>query len=121
MRISDWSSDVCSSDLTVGAPFNRPAYAVPTTVIKQLNDRIEGDAEITRLQEESLDPYVETRTLCLEKRQREIDALQGSSNDVAAIPATEKVRATRTAVNSEASVGQELRASPHPSAGDPHP
>src|SRR3546814_5103062 len=30
---------------TVGAPFNRPAYAVPTTVIKQLTDRIEGDAE----------------------------------------------------------------------------
>src|SRR3546814_10546286 len=82
MRISDWSSDVCSSDL--------------------LNDRIEGDAEITRLQEESLDPYVETRTLCLEKRQREIDALKGRSNDVAAIPATETVRETGTSVNSEA-------------------
>src|SRR3546814_10982251 len=81
---------------TVGAPFNRPAYAVPTTVIKQLNDRIEGDAEITRLQEESLDPYVETRTLCLEKRQREIDALKGRSNDVAAIPAKETVRDTGT-------------------------
>src|SRR3546814_9716317 len=88
---------------TVGAPFNRPAYAVPTTVIKQLNDRIEGDAEITRLQEESLDPYVETRTLCLEKRQREIDALKGRSNDVAAIPATETVRETGTSVNSERS------------------
>ncbi|TCM32446.1 phospholipid-binding lipoprotein MlaA [Novosphingobium sp. ST904] len=106
---------------TVGAPFNRPAYAVPTTVIKQLNDRIEGDAEITRLQEESLDPYVETRTLCLEKRQREIDALKGRSNDVAAIPATETVRETGTSVNSEASVGEELRASPPPSAGDPLP
>src|SRR3546814_20255793 len=80
MRISDWSSDVCSSDLplvgpttlrdmvgngidllvvptTVGAPFNRTQYAVPTTVIKQLNDRIENDAEIERLQEESVDPY----------------------------------------------------------------
>src|SRR3546814_20832104 len=85
---------------TVGAPFNRPAYAVPTTVIKQLNDRIEGDAEITRLQDESLDPYVETRTLCLEKRQREIDALKGRSTDVAAIPATETVRENGTAVNS---------------------
>src|SRR3546814_15132075 len=112
MRISDWSSDVCSSDLvagifdvakkppvnlpyrpngfantlgfygvepgpyfylplvgpttlrdmvgngidllvvptTVGAPFNRTQYAVPTTVIKQLNDRIENDAETERLQ-----------------------------------------------------------------------
>src|SRR3546814_17832487 len=92
---------------TVGAPFNRPAYAVPTTVIKQLNDRIEGDAEITRLQEESLDPYVETRTLCLEKRQREIDALKGRSNDVAAIPATEPVRDTGPAVNYQASEDRE--------------
>src|SRR3546814_20216114 len=78
-------------------------------------------SEITRLQEESLDPYVETRTLCLEKRQREIDALKGRSNDVAAIPATETVRETGTSVNSEASVGEELRASPPPSAGDPPP
>src|SRR3546814_5722773 len=100
MRIRYRSSEVCSS---------------------YLNDRIEGDAEITRLQEESLDPYVETRTLCLEKRQREIDALKGRSNDVAAIPATETVRETGTSVNSEASVGEELRASPPPSAGDPLP
>src|SRR3546814_13063325 len=90
---------------TVGAPFNRPAYAVPTTVIKQLNDRIEGDAEITRLQEESLDPYVEPRPLCLEKRQHEIAAPQGRRNDVAAIPHTETVRETGTAGTSEALVG----------------
>src|SRR3546814_18940406 len=100
MRIRYRSSEVCSS---------------------YLNDRIEGDAEITRLQEESLDPYVETRTLCLEKRQREIDALKGRSNDVAAIPATETVRETGTSVNSEASVGEEIRASPPTSAGDPIP
>src|SRR3546814_10009594 len=105
MRISDWSSDVCSSDLplvgpttlrdmvgngidllvvptTVGAPFNRTQYAVPTTVIKQLNDRIENDAEIERLQEESVDPYAETRSLYLEMRQREIDALKGDRKSV---------------------------------------
>src|SRR3546814_8563594 len=86
---------------TVGPPFNRPAYAVPTTVIKQLHDRIDVDAEITRLQEESLDPYVETRTPCLEKRQREIDALQGRSNDVAALPSTAMVRAHRASVNTK--------------------
>lgn len=74
---------------SVGAPFNRTIYAVPTTVVKQLNDRIEGDAEIKRLQEESADPYVEIRTLYLEMRQREIDALIGKSSDVAAGPQTE--------------------------------
>ena len=70
----------------VGAPFNRTAYAVPTTVIRQLNDRIEGDAQIQRLQQESLDPYVETRTLYLEMRQREIDALRGIGRDVVTDP-----------------------------------
>ena len=78
------SIDLLVVPTAVGAPFNRTAYAVPTTVIRQLNDRIEGDAEIKRLQEESLDPYVETRTLYLEMRQREIDALKGKGRGAAA-------------------------------------
>lgn len=80
------SIDLLVVPTAVGAPFNRTAYAVPTTVIRQLNDRIEGDAEIERLQEESADPYVETRTLYLEMRQREIDALKGRVSDVPAGP-----------------------------------
>src|SRR3546814_8325686 len=84
MRISDWSSDVCSSDL--GKPFNQTAYAVPTTVINRLNDRVARDAEIERLQEESADPYVETRSLYLEMRQREIDVLRGKDRDRAGEP-----------------------------------
>lgn len=73
----------------IGKPFNRTAYAAPTTVIRALNDRIERDAEIERLQQQSLDPYVETRTLYLEMRQREIDALRGRIPDVAAVPPVE--------------------------------
>ena len=65
----------------IGKPFNRTAYAVPTTVVRALNDRIERDAEIERLQQQSLDPYVETRTLYLQMRQREIDALKGRIPD----------------------------------------
>lgn len=83
------SIDLLVVPTAVGAPFNRTVYAVPTTVIKQLNDRIEGDAEIERLQEESADPYVEIRTLYLEMRQREIDALKGKGSDVAAGPPAE--------------------------------
>lgn len=83
------SIDLLVVPTTVGAPFNRLTYSVPTTVIKQLNDRIENDAEIERLQEESADPYVETRTLYLEMRQREIDALKGKVSDVAAGPQAE--------------------------------
>ena len=63
--------------VAVGSPFNRPEYAIPTTTIDQLNQRVARDGEITRLREESDDPYVETRTLYLEMRQREIDALRG--------------------------------------------
>lgn len=78
------SIDLLVVPTAVGAPFDRVAYSVPTNVIKQLNERIENDAEIERLQEESADPYVETRTLYLEMRQREIDALKGKRHDVAA-------------------------------------
>jgi phospholipid-binding lipoprotein MlaA len=73
----------------IGKPFNRTAYAVPTTVVRALNDRIERDAEIERLQQQSLDPYVETRTLYLEMRQREIDALRGRVPAVTAVPPVE--------------------------------
>lgn len=73
----------------IGAPFNRTAYAAPTTVVRALNDRIERDAEIERLQQQSLDPYVETRTLYLQMRQREIDALRGRIPDVIAAPPVE--------------------------------
>ncbi len=83
------SIDLLVVPTAVGAPFNRTAYAVPTTVIRQLNDRIEGDAQIQRLQQESLDPYVETRTLYLEMRQREIDALKGNGRDVVTGPQAE--------------------------------
>lgn len=73
----------------IGKPFNRPAYAVPTTVVRALNDRIERDAEIERLQNESIDPYVEVRTLYLEMRRREIDALKGRVPSVPAAPPAE--------------------------------
>jgi phospholipid-binding lipoprotein MlaA len=73
----------------IGAPFNRTAYAAPTTVVRALNDRIERDAEIERLQQQSLDPYVETRTLYLEMRQREIDALKGRIPAATAVPPVE--------------------------------
>src|SRR3546814_5971696 len=72
--------------VAVGKPFNQTAYAVPATVINRLNDRVARDAEIERLQEESADPYVETRSLYLEMRQREIDVLRGKDRDRAGEP-----------------------------------
>jgi phospholipid-binding lipoprotein MlaA len=62
---------------TAGSPLNRTAYVVPTNVVGQLNDWIEGDAEIKRLQEKSADRNVATRNLYLAMRRRQIDALKG--------------------------------------------
>ena len=114
------SIDLLVIPTTVGAPFNRTAYAVPTTVIKQLNDRIDNDAEIERLQEESLDPYVETRSLYLEMRQREIDALRGKIPYAATHPRTGvAVRPAESAIEVPADVPNEAMAVPaNPVAGE---
>ena len=70
------SLDLLVLPTTVGKPFDKAAYAIPTTTISQLNDRIDRDDEIRRLREDSADPYAETRSLYLEMREREIDALR---------------------------------------------
>src|SRR3546814_126547 len=41
MRISDWSSDVCSSDLDILAERGRAS-----TIIERIIDKLEGDAEV---------------------------------------------------------------------------
>lgn len=70
------SLDLLLLPTAVGKPFDRPAYSIPANVVMQLNARIERDAEIQRLQQESPNPYVEARTLYLQMRQNEIDALK---------------------------------------------
>ncbi len=78
--------DVLTLPAIVGSPFNKPAYAIPATVIKKLNDRVARDEEIRRLQTESANPYAETRTLYLEMRRSEIEALHGRHRAVAPPP-----------------------------------
>ena len=73
----------------VGKPFDRPAYSIPTNIIMQLNARVERDAEIKRLREESPNPYAETRALYLEMRQNEINALKVKRRKGPTPPATE--------------------------------
>ena len=70
------SLDLMLVPTIVGKPFDRPAYSLPANVVMQLNARIERDAEIQRLQQESPNPYAESRTLYLQMRQNEIDALK---------------------------------------------
>lgn len=61
----------------IGAPFNRPAYTVPATVLGTLDRRIELDEDLKRIREDTANPYISRRTFYLCKRQAEIDALKG--------------------------------------------
>lgn len=65
-----------------GKPFNRPAYAIPTNVFSQLDQRAQLDATLNKLHAESGRPYGATREDYLERRQAEIDVLRGKRNDV---------------------------------------
>ncbi|WP_298670702.1 VacJ family lipoprotein [uncultured Sphingomonas sp.] len=61
----------------IGAPFNRPTYTVPATVLGTLDRRIEFDEDLKRIRDDTADPYLSRRTFYLCKRQAEIDALHG--------------------------------------------
>lgn len=59
----------------VGAPFNKPAYVIPTAIVDQLNDRVAMDDELDRIQATD-DPYTEMRIYYLCKREAEINELR---------------------------------------------
>lgn len=67
--------------LVLGKPFNKPYYSIPAITIDALNDRIEEDAVLTKMREESPDPYVATRELYLAQRRAEISAICPKKGD----------------------------------------
>ena len=62
---------------SVGAPFNKLAYTLPTGIARSLDHRAEFDSELTELNTGSADPYTASREYYLRHRQAEIDALRG--------------------------------------------
>jgi len=58
----------------VGKPFNRLIYTGPTGILRGLDRRVEFDAKLQALREQS-DPYAAARAFYLERRQAEIDGL----------------------------------------------
>lgn len=62
--------------LAVGKPFNRPAYAATYFVVNGLDQRLEFDEELAKI-EASEDPYLMRRQTYLALRRREIAALKG--------------------------------------------
>lgn len=60
----------------VGQPFNDPAFAIPTTTVRLLDERAESQNEVEAIRA-SADPYATVRDNYLRQRQAEIDALHG--------------------------------------------
>jgi len=63
--------------LSVGTPFTRLSYTVPTGVLSSLDRRVEFDAELHKLRDGNADPYTASKELYLVGRQAEIDHLHG--------------------------------------------
>lgn len=78
--------DKAAVPMAVGEPLNRPYYAVPATVVDALSDRVEMDAQLQQLREESGDPYVATRELYLKQRRAEIGAICPKKGDATPDP-----------------------------------
>ncbi len=60
---------------SVGRPFNRLAYTVPTAVVGTLDRRAEFDEQLRKIRQ-SPDPYAARRDFYLQGRQAEIDQLR---------------------------------------------
>lgn len=60
-----------------GAPVNRPIFAIPVGAVSVLNIRLDNDAEIDRIRDESADQFSATRDSYFLFRENEIRALRG--------------------------------------------
>lgn len=60
-----------------GKPFNQPAYAIPTTTVRLIDERAEADETIQSVRDGDEDPYTAIKKDYLHRRQAEIDALHG--------------------------------------------
>ena len=65
---------------TVGKPFTNPIVSATKGVLSSIDDRVENDVILTRIQE-SGNPYAAMREYYLMKRQAEIDVLKGKRSD----------------------------------------
>ncbi|MDJ0979586.1 MAG: VacJ family lipoprotein [Erythrobacter sp.] len=62
--------------VAVGEPFNRLEFSVPFYLVSNLEDRLEFDAELARI-DDTLNPYAARRDSYLYRREAEIAALKG--------------------------------------------
>lgn len=72
--------------LAVGEPLTEPAYVVASNVIKSLDDRVQDNARLREVRENSADPYGSIKEYYMSTRQAEIDALKGRKPPPVIIP-----------------------------------
>jgi phospholipid-binding lipoprotein MlaA len=84
--------DLAVLPVAVGAPFNDPAFVVPTTTIRLLDERAEAGVRAREVHERSEDPFSTVREEYLRRRAREIDALRGKTSAVYTEPAGDNAR-----------------------------
>lgn len=82
-------ADISFLPLAVGSPFSDPAFAIPTTTIRLLDERAEADEAMHKLLDDAPNPYVTVRETYLRTRQAEIDALHGRPKPLDPPPAQE--------------------------------
>lgn len=80
--------DLSVLPFAVGKPFSEPTYAIPTTVVRLVDERAEAEEE-TRVLRDQPDPYATLRESYLRQRQAEIDALHGKHHSKGAVPGAE--------------------------------
>lgn len=68
--------DLSVLPVAVGKPFNVPAFTIPTTVIRLVDERAEADATIREQLDSATDPYTTIKENYLTRRQAEIDSLR---------------------------------------------
>lgn len=66
--------------LAAGKPFNQAAYLIPSIVIGGLDQREQNDDELRALYAGAVDPYASLRSVYLQDRKAEIDALHHRPN-----------------------------------------
>ncbi|MDK2760013.1 MAG: VacJ family lipoprotein [Sphingopyxis sp.] len=73
--------DLSVVPVAVGKPFTNPAFAIPTTAIRLIDERAEAEDTTRKLIDDAADPYAAVRDDYLRTRQAEIDALKGIDRD----------------------------------------
>lgn len=65
--------------IAIGNPFDRLEYQIPRGVISGIDDRAESDSDFKALLDSAVDPYATLRSVYLQNRAAEIQALHGRS------------------------------------------